>query len=366
MGVPEKIKQIEDEIAKTQVNKNTNHHLGILRAKIAKLKREQEDARNKGKSSSTGGYDVKKSGDGTVAIVGLPNVGKSTLLNQLTNSKSKVGSYKFTTLTVVPGIMEYKGAAIQILDLPGIIEQAAKGRGLGKRILSVARNADLILLMIDVFQPEVHPLLRKELMGMGIRPDEEPPETIIEKTRIGGVAVTNLVDITKISHKLVKDILHVYKIHNARVIIREDISVDQLIDIILGNRSYVGTLTALNKVDLVNKGYVKEIEDRLKCKFIPISADANLNLDTLKEQIYQRLDFIRIYLRPKGGHADKVEPLIMKNGSSVLDVCNKLHREMKKELRYARIWGNSVKFGGQRVGLAHSLMDEDILTIFTR
>ena len=148
MGVPEKIKQIEDEIAKTQVNKNTNHHLGILRAKIAKLKREQEDARNKGKSSSTGGYDIKKSGDGTVAIVGLPNVGKSTLLNQLTNSKSKVGSYKFTTLTVVPGIMEYKGAAIQILDLPGIIEQAAKGRGLGKRILSVARNADLILLMI--------------------------------------------------------------------------------------------------------------------------------------------------------------------------------------------------------------------------
>jgi ribosome-interacting GTPase 1 len=366
MGVPEKIKRIEEEMSKTQVNKNTEHHLGILRAKIAKLKREQEEARDRGKSSSSTGYSVKKSGDGTVAIIGLPNVGKSTLLNRLTGSKSKVGAYKFTTLTVVPGIMEYKGASIQILDLPGIIEQASKGKGLGKRILSVARSADLILLMIDVFQPEVHPVLIKELQGIGIRPDEKPPKTIIEKTRTGGVAVTSLVELTKISPKLVRDILHVYKIHNARVIIKEDLSADQLIDIILGNRRYVDTLTYINKVDLVNTGFIREIESRLDCEFIPISADADLNLDALKEQIYQRLDFIRIYLRPKGGQADRIEPLIVRNGSLVQDVCDKLHRAMKQELRYAQIWGNSAKFGGQRVGLSHTLMDEDIVTIIKR
>ncbi len=365
MGVPEKIKRIEEEMRKTQVNKKTEHHLGLLRAKLAKLKREQEEARTRGGGSSVG-YSVKKSGDGTVAIIGLPNVGKSTLLNRLTNSKSKVGAYKFTTLTVVPGVLEHKGASIQILDLPGIIEEAAAGRGLGKRVLAVARSADLLLLLMDVFQPEVHPLLIKELRGIGIRPDEEPPDVVIEKTKTGGVYVTNLVKLTKLSTKLVRDILNVYKIHNARVIIREDITTDQLIDVLLGNRRYVSTLTVMNKVDLVNTGFIGEIESRLKCDFTPISADANLNVEALKEQIYRRLDFIRIYLRPKGGETDYVEPLIVKNGALVRDVCDKLHREMRKELRYAQIWGKSAKFGGQRVGLAHPLMDEDILTLITR
>ncbi|MEE9585817.1 MAG: GTP-binding protein, partial [Nitrososphaerales archaeon] len=345
--------------------KKTEHHLGLLRAKLAKLKREQEEARTRGGGSSVG-YNVKKSGDGTVAIIGLPNVGKSTLLNRLTNSKSKVGAYKFTTLTVVPGVLEHKGASIQILDLPGIIEEAAAGRGLGKRVLAVARSADLLLLLMDVFQPEVHSILIKEIRGIGIRPDEEPPDVVIEKTKTGGVSVTNLVKLTKLSTKLVRDILNVYKIHNARVIIREDITTDQLIDVLLGNRRYVSTLTVMNKVDLVNTGFIGEIESRLECDFIPISADANLNVEALKEQIYRRLDFIRIYLRPKGGETDYVEPLIVKNGALVRDVCDKLHREMRKELRYAQIWGKSAKFGGQRVGLAHPLMDEDILTLITR
>jgi ribosome-interacting GTPase 1 len=365
MGVPEKIKKIEEEMSKTQINKNTEHHLGLLRAKLAKLKREQDEARTRGGGSSVG-YGVKKSGDGTAVIIGLPNVGKSTLLNHLTNSKSPVGAYKFTTLTVVPGVLEHKGASIQILDLPGIIEQAATGRGLGKRILSVARSADLILLVIDVFEPHVRPLLLKELRGIGVRPDERPPDVVIEKTRTGGVTVTNLVPMTKMTPEAVKDIVRVYKIHSARVIIREDITSDQLIDVLIGNRAYVPTLTILNKVDLVNTGFIREIEPKIGHDFIPISADANLNLDALREEIYDHLDFIRIYLRPKGGEADYEEPLVVKNGSHVRDVCDKLHREMRQNLRYAQIWGKSVKFGGQRVGLGHQLMDEDVLTLIAK
>ena len=94
-----------------------------------------------------------------------------------------------------------------------------------------------------------------------------------------------------------------------------------------------------------------------------MSADSSKNIDVLKEKIYEKLSFMRIYMRPKGGETDFKEPLIAKEGSTVLDICNKLHRNMKKQFRYALVWGKSVKFGGQRVGLNHVLLDEDVLTI---
>ena len=100
-----------------------------------------------------------------------------------------------------------------------------------------------------------------------------------------------------------------------------------------------------------------------KTEFIPVSADANDNIAELRDRIYDELQFIRIYLRPKGGKTDYKEPLIIRKGDSVLDVCNKLHRKLRKDFRYGLVWGKSVKFGGQRVGLNHVLIDEDVLTI---
>src|SRR5271157_4915265 len=174
MGLPEKIKKIEDDLLRTQVNKKTEHHVGLLRAKLSRLKAEQEEQQSR-RSGSSIGYDVKKSGDATVVLVGLPSVGKSTLLNRLTNAKSKVAAYQFTTLDVVPGLLEYMGARIQVLDLPGIIEGASSGKGLGRRVLAVARSADLILFIVDVFQPEARGVLEKELRSVGMRVDERPP-----------------------------------------------------------------------------------------------------------------------------------------------------------------------------------------------
>ena len=365
MGIPEKIKKIEDDIHRTQVNKKTEHHIGLLKAKLAKLRREQEDQQSRGGGSAIG-YDIKKSGDATVVLIGLPSVGKSTLLNRLTNAKSKVAAYQFTTLTVVPGVMDYRGARIQVLDLPGIIEGASSGKGLGKRVLSVARNADLILFVVDVFQPEAAKVLKRELRSIGIRTDEKPPNVVIESTSSGGITVSVQVKLTKISEELVKEILRVYDINSARVLIREDISDEQLVDVLLGNRVYIPSLTVMNKVDLVNAGFINEITSKVPYKFLPVSAESNVNVSALKDEIYNQLDFIRVYMKPRGQEADMKEPLIVKNGSNVLDICNKLHRRMKEDLRYAQIWGKSVKFGGQKVGGTHRLMDEDVLTLVTK
>lgn len=366
MGIPEKIKAIQDEIHKTQINKATEHHIGLLKAKIARLKKEMEgDIHGKTISSraKTSGYGVRKAGDGTVVLIGLPSVGKSTLLNRLTNANSKVGSYKFTTLTVVPGMMEYRGARIQILDMPGIIEGAASGRGLGKRVLSVARSADLVMLLLDVFQPNHIELLKRELSEIGIKVDQKPPEILIERTESGGISVSSQVE-SHLSDSLARDILRVYGIHNCRLTIREpELTDDQLIDFLAGNRVYIPSVVVLNKIDLVDDALLAQIRHRIGSNFIPISADGNKNIESLKDTIFQKLDFIRIFLKPKGQDADLEEPLIVRNECTVSDVCTKIRRNMSNDFKYAQVWGNSVKFGAQKVGLDHRLADGDIVSI---
>jgi small GTP-binding protein len=366
MGVPEKIKAIQDEIHKTQINKATEFHIGLLKAKIAKLKREL-DENTHGKTVSSGGgnvgFDVRKAGDATVVLIGFPSVGKSTLLNSLTNAKSKTGAYSFTTLTAVPGMLEYNGSQIQILDLPGIIEGASAGKGLGKRVLSVARNANLILLVLDVFQIHHLEVLKKELFEIGIKVNEKPPDVIVEKTTTGGISI-NIQAPIQVNENFIKNVMRINGYHNGRITIKEKgLTIDQLIDVLSGNRIYIPSLVAVNKIDLVDPQYLKSVTSKLKIPFVAVSADTNTNMENLKKEIYNKLDFIRIYMKPKGKEADFVEPLIMPRGSTVHNICGKIHRNMVRDFKFAQVWGKSVKFEGQKVGLEHKLLDEDVLTI---
>ncbi len=354
MDLVQQIRKLEEEIKRTPYNKATEHHIGRLKAKLARLREELEKAR--AKKSGTQQFAIKKEGDATVVLVGFPSVGKSTLLNALTGAKSEVADYDFTTLKPVPGMLEYKGARIQIVDVPGIIEGASKGRGRGREVLSMVRNADMILIVTDVFNLHQIDVIKRELYEAGIRLDQKPPEVVIRKRERGGIKITSTVPLS-LDERTIVEVLKEYRIHNAEVIIREDVTIDRLIDAVLGNRVYVPSLTVVNKIDLY------EPED-LPEDVIPISAEKRINLDVLVERMYEKLEFIRIYLKPPGGKPDYDEPLIMRRGATVADVCRRLHRGMLESFRYARVWGKSVKFDGQRVGLDHVLEDEDVLTIY--
>jgi ribosome-interacting GTPase 1 len=103
-GVLDKIKDIELEISRTQKNKATNHHLCLLRAKLSKYRSQLYEATSGGKKGTGEGFDVMKSGDARVAMIGFPSVGKSTLLSTITPTQSAMASYEFTTLTCIPGM----------------------------------------------------------------------------------------------------------------------------------------------------------------------------------------------------------------------------------------------------------------------
>ena len=121
----------------------------------------------------------------------------------------------------------------------------------------------------------------------------------------------------------------------------------------------------LNKIDMVDGQHVSEIRETCGYDFLPISADSDVNLDLLKDRLFEELDLIKLYMKPRGEKPDFDEPLIIRNGSTIEDVSNKVHRKLKDELRYTRVWGKSVKHGGQKVRLSHCPMDEDVITFFT-
>ncbi|HIE34193.1 MAG TPA: GTP-binding protein [Candidatus Altiarchaeales archaeon] len=359
----ERIKNIEEEIRNTSYNKKSQHHIGKLKAKLAQLREELIVKRSSG--GRGGGFAIRKFGDATVGLVGFPSVGKSTLLNKLTDAKSRVGEYEFTTIQVIPGMMKYKGANIQIIDLPGLIEGASIGRGRGREILSMIRNMDLILIMIDVLKIKELEAIERELYNIGIRLDQRPPQITIKKKATGGIHIISSAKLRRIDERMIKDILTEYKIHSADVTIQEDISEDQLIDAIIGNRIYIPSIVVLNKIDFVDEDELKRISRELDREYIAISANNGVNLDELKEEIFKRLDIIRVYMKPPGKEADMNEPLIMKRGSTIEDICNRLHKGFREKFKVAKIWGKSARFDGQPVGLSHVVNDRDIVTIIT-
>ena len=363
--IEEQIRDIEEELTRTSYNKNTQHHIGKLKAKLARLKDTLEVRRSKGPKGQ--GYSVKKSGHATVALVGFPSVGKSTLLNKITNADSEVGAYQFTTLTVVPGEMEHRGAKIQILDLPGLIKDASKGKGRGREVLSVVRSADLILLMIDVFETNIQVLV-DELRTANLRLNQSPPDIVVSRKSRGGIGVNFTTAEPSLDEELVRDMMNEYGYINADIVIRQKIDEDQLIDHIAGNRLYMPAIVAVNKIDLVSDEYLRQLKNKkLKgWKVVPISAEKDVGLAELKDVVFDSLDLIRIYMKPQGKDADMVEPLVIRAGSDIGEVCDAIHRDFRRNFRYALIWGKSARFPGQMVGLEHVVRDQDVVSIIIK
>ncbi|OBS77016.1 hypothetical protein A6R68_16528 [Neotoma lepida] len=255
-------------MARTQKNKATAHHLGLLKARLAKLRRELITPKGGGGGGPGEGFDVAKTGDARIGFVGFPSVGKSTLLSNLAGVYSEVAAYEFTTLTTVPGVIRYKGAKIQLLDLPGIIEGAKDGKGRGRQVIAVARTCNLILIVLDVLKPLGHKkIIENELEGFGIRLNSKPPNIGFKKKDKGGINLT------------ATSILAEYKIHNADVTLRSDATADDLIDVVEGNRVYIPCIYVLNKIDQIS---IEELDIIYKVPHcVPISAHHRWNFDDL-------------------------------------------------------------------------------------
>jgi len=340
MTLEEEIRELEREITGTQKNKSTEHHLGRIKAKIARLREEQEKQARKARKTA----GVKKAGDATVVLVGPTGSGRSTMLARLTGARPSDDP-----LATTPGIIAYKGAKIQVLDIPDLL--------LTRDALNTIKSSDLALLVIDPGQPDPAPYL-DILYSHGIRINQSPPDVLIKKTARGGITINSTVD-PGIERSSIESILHEYKIHSADVLIRETLTQDRFIDA-LEERKYLCAMTVMNKADLLEDASSGKLPGS---GILLVSALTGSGIDLLKDEIFGSLDLIRIYNKPQGGQPDMDEPMILRSGSTVGDLCDRIHKDFRKRFRYASIWGASAKYAGQREGLDHLLADGDIITI---
>lgn len=364
LSIRDEIRELEKEISGTKVNKRTEGAVGLLKAKLSRL-REKAQSQGSKKSGSSDGFNVRKSGDATVVLLGFPSVGKSTILNKITGKESETGAYAFTTLSVVPGMLKHNYAQIQILDVPGIVRGAAAGAGKGKEVLATMRNADLVLIVLDATNPSQLSALKDEAYAANLRLDQIKPDVKITQKSRGGIRIGKTCPVTKIEDDTIIKILKEFKISNADVVIREDIDADQLIDVIEDNRKYVKSLTVINKIDMLSDAQREKIIEDVKPELV-MSAHKGIGIPKLKDKVYTSLEFIRIFTKEVGKEADMGEPLIMFEGCTIGDVCNKLHKDFFKKFKFARVWGDSAKFPGQRLMLHHTLADGDVVEIHAR
>lgn len=352
------LEELKEEYSKTKYNKATNKHLGILRKKISLIKK---DIIESGKGQKGKGFFVKKTGDATVALMGFPSTGKSSIINVLTNTRSKTAVYEFTTTTVVPGIMLYNHAHIQMFDMPGIIENAHMGAGGGRSVVSAMRVADLIVFVIDIDKPMHLDILLSELKSLNVIINKRKPKVHIREStaNIGLVVEMNK---SKLSEVEIKTVVSGFGVTNARIRIEEQLSIDDLIDITSGKTQYMTAIVALNKID-TRPDYekvAKAIAERHGIQVIPISAVERTNIEGLKAAIYGNLSIITVYLKPK--EEDNAKPLILKTPSTIGDAAAKVHTEILDSLKCAYISGPSAKFERQKVGAGHVLKTGDTIT----
>ncbi|MHA1734625.1 MAG: OBG GTPase family GTP-binding protein [Promethearchaeota archaeon] len=373
--IEERIRELERRLADTTPNKHTQKSINYLRASIAKL-RDQLVRVASNKSGGGAGFGVKKTGDAQVAFIGFPSVGKSTLLNLLTggHTSSKVAAYDFTTLAAVPGMMEVERARVQLIDLPGIVLGAATGRGRGKEVLGAVRTAELILVLVcfrgdGTINFDDLATIRKELADAGIRLNQRPARIVVKPAARGGIGLTAR------GHQLmdrdeVKALLNEFGYHNAGVYFNQpDVTPAQLIDHLLGNRVYTREFVVINKSDLA-KAPVDPAEVTRAVghdHWQLISAANGDNVDALRHAIFRELGLIRVYLKPPGRDADLEDPVIMRRGDTLAELCRKLHKTFLSSYRYALVWGDKVKHPGQKFHTTgYELADGDVVSIYLR
>jgi len=357
----ERISATEELIRAAPKHKGTEKLLKTLKQRLAKLRRELQEKRES-KVGRGGGpsFAVKKEGAAQVALVGLPNSGKSWLLRKLTSARPEVADYPFTTREPAPGMMQFEDVQVQLVEVPAIVEGSSLGKGLGAQPLSAARNADVIAIVIDASADLLQQIqvLVDELGAAGIRLNQRPPKITVQRRSIGGMEIRGA-EMVDGGEAEIKRILQDHHIHNAFVVVEEPVKSEEIEEVLDESVVYRRAFIILTKYDQPDAAKLRLLERKLGTFFQIVTVEAAAK--GLKKSIYDNLDLIRVYTKRPDEEPAK-RPIVLPRGSTVLQVARAVHKDFEKSLKFARVWG-STRFPGQQVSREYVLQNKDIVEL---
>jgi small GTP-binding protein len=299
----ERVAALQEMLRVIPKHKGTDKLRAQLRSRLSKLREESQRKRSTGRGFYL--FNVSREGAGQIVLVGLPNVGKSTLLTRMTNASPEIADYPYTTRAPIVGMMDFENIQIQLVDCPAVTLELGEAW-----FTNLARNGDALVLIVDLtFEPlEQMEVILDKLEEAGVSPiGEDEPSSVEEKRAI----------------------------------------------------------IVCNKSDLDGAPErQKTVEEKYGSRFpiTPVSAHRSLGLDSLRKSLFELLGIIRVYSKIPGKEVDHGLPFVLPQGSSVEEVARLVHKDFLHKLKFARIWGSG-RFSGQKVKKGFLLSDGDVVEL---
>ncbi|MEM2094005.1 MAG: GTPase [Candidatus Bathyarchaeia archaeon] len=358
--LPEKITALEEYIAAIPKHKGTEKLLQQLKTRRAKLIAQLESEKKKGPESSSGKYAIRKEGAAQVVIIGPTGVGKSTLLTALTNAKPQITGRPFTTTEPIPGMMQFEDIQIQLVEAPALMLDVSWK----PRVLSLARNSDGLILMVDLSDDPLAQLdmLISELRAAHIEVVERGKKVEVQGRESGGIQIIPFSGFSGNTEEI-REALRTCGIHHALVKVWGNVDAEDVHSFLERPMLHKPALVVANKAELA--GSLDKFPEFMRAfpelKITAVSLREGGNVTNIPRLVFESLEIMRVYTKRIGQEVSS-RPIIVKKGSTVLDVAKIIHRELYEGFKFARVWGSS-KYGGEKVGGGFELHDRDIVEI---
>jgi ribosome-interacting GTPase 1 len=313
----ERLERLREMLRTIPKHKGTERLQADIKARIKDLAEQLEGAARRGSGHAGPTLVIRPEGAAQLALIGPPNAGKSALHARLTASNARVAAYPFTTQHPEAGMMPHEDVHFQLIDLPPVAAEHPV-----PWLSNTLQSADAALLVVDLGEPSC----------------VEQLEEVHERLALQRVTLSER-----------------WPVDAAAAGVDDDPFALRLPTLMLANKAD-GVADVDAEVDAL-----RELSGT-RLPVAAVSAVSGHGLGEIGPWLFERLGVVRVYTKVPGHAADKARPFTLRRGQTIAELAHRIHQDVARTLRYARVWGHSA-FDGQHVGPEHVLEDGDVVEL---